>query len=183
MGAFMQFIVSPMLGVTNFHLHSNQPITGESVLRHAQIFRVFLHNSPSKNRGLFILAVPSLLVDIANSGDKAIAELAELTTYVQYSGAPMPEASGEALARGGVNLGSLFGMSEIFIPIKVTVPPKPRVNGEWQYLKWGCCYNMLMIPTNDPSLVELIVQACHSLYRMVFFTDFQSNSLGWPFRL
>ena len=94
---------------------TTKPFNGEMTLAVLQKMREFLDDTPLERLGvikdLVLSTVPSILVDITNSGTVAVRHLARLTKGVIFAGAGLSREVGDMMADNGVSLSSAYGAS------------------------------------------------------------------------
>lgn len=106
-------IANPTCGFVPLLEISNKPVTGESTLSTLESFVQYLDSVSYKKlgvkEGVILMTVPSILAEIADSGEKAIKKLAHLTRSAIFAGAGLAESKGDMLTEGGVRLATTHG--------------------------------------------------------------------------
>ncbi|KZS89139.1 acetyl-CoA synthetase-like protein [Sistotremastrum niveocremeum HHB9708] len=148
MGAIFYLASAPVVGNPILFVKSNKPVTGDALLRHLRSFSDVL-----------LAAIPSILQEIAEAGESAMKELASHVKVAFFGGAALDPDAGDLLSANGVRIQTAYGMSEINIASRLTLPTGPVKPGEWKYLQWRKGYNIHMIPIEGSEAKELIVEA------------------------
>jgi long-subunit acyl-CoA synthetase (AMP-forming) len=83
-------------------------------LRDTKRFKEHVQNLPLERFGIpkeaILVTVPSILVDIAQSSQEVMHELADATDSVMFGGAALPIKIGDILSDNGVKIYSAYGM-------------------------------------------------------------------------
>jgi len=155
------YIFGVTSGSAGLITHSKKPYTGESTLAESKKFKSYLQNLPLEEFGVYkdfiLVTVPSILVDIATSGPSPMNDLAANTAAVMYGGAGLSEKVGDLLTGNGVNIIPGYGMTEIGMGCNISIPPKPRTQGEWRYIPFNEDYKFHWIETDQPERKQLVV--------------------------
>jgi hypothetical protein len=113
-GGHLVVLFGPSCGSVPLLATTNKPITAELTQNVLKKYNEFLEAAPLKKFGIkkevILLTIPSILVDIANSGNQEMEHLASTTKGVIYAGAGLSEDIGDLLADNGVNLTAGYGM-------------------------------------------------------------------------
>ena len=109
-----------------------------------------------------VVCPPSLLEDICNLPD-GLDKLSTLDS-VLYGGAPLSRHCGEKITKGTTLLAGIGSTEAFNIPNLVPADP-----ADWEYFEWNAHAGIVMEPTPDPQLAELVIQRLpESEYQCVF---------------
>ncbi|KZS89164.1 acetyl-CoA synthetase-like protein [Sistotremastrum niveocremeum HHB9708] len=147
MGAIFYLASAPIVGSPIIFAKSRKPITGDALVRHLRSFS-----------DVILAAIPSILQEVAEAGEGAIKELAKRVTVAFFGGAALDPTAGDLLSAHGVPIKTAYGMTEINIGSRLTVPKGPLKNGEWKYLQWRDGFKMHLLPVEGLDARELVVE-------------------------
>ncbi|KZS94473.1 hypothetical protein SISNIDRAFT_453395 [Sistotremastrum niveocremeum HHB9708] len=148
LGALFDVVGPPVLGCPILLVRSSQPLTGESFLRYLKPFSEVI-----------VIAIPSILEEVAQAGQGAMKFLASKTKVVFYGGAGLHPLAGDTLTANGVRVTMGYGSTELNIASKLIIPDQIPANGEWRYLSWKDGYKISMISVGfESGAKELVME-------------------------
>ncbi|KZS89154.1 acetyl-CoA synthetase-like protein [Sistotremastrum niveocremeum HHB9708] len=147
MGTIFSLASALIVGSPLIFVETRKPITGEALVRHLRPFSEVI-----------VVAVPSILQEVAEAGEAVIKEFASRVKAVFVGGAAFDVAAGDLLSAYGVAIQTVYGMTEINMAGRQTVPKSPQGNGEWRYVQWRDGYKPHLIPIEGSNAKELIIE-------------------------